>query len=125
MMKNKLKKISEIILARINQAERAMGEEYLELILSAINLMEDGTIIDQVDGFEFDLMRSKHWTKTPGETLMFHDGIMAESIFEALEVLDIPEDTSNLELQVEVDGLTDLEEPINIEFTVKMDYDDK
>ncbi|HDR04327.1 MAG TPA: hypothetical protein ENN84_03670 [Candidatus Marinimicrobia bacterium] len=124
-MDSYLKEISENIVARIDQAERALGEEYLELMVSNILLLHNDETIDQIEGFEFDLVRSKHWTKSPGETLMFHDGITIENMYEAIEVLDIPEDRKDLQIKIEVDGLTDLEEPINIEFTVKMDYDDK
>ncbi|MCK5519621.1 MAG: hypothetical protein KAI81_00785 [Candidatus Marinimicrobia bacterium] len=116
-----IEKIVTNILEKINKLEEDTGDEFLELILSNINLVDkDGSVIDTFSGLEYGLSRSRHWDKN--EKLMFHDGICEENIIALLDDIELTEDDINSILVISCEGMTDLEEPINQKFEIKIDY---
>lgn len=118
-MKKKYEKYIGTILATIDDVEKQLGEEFLELMITRMTTRDnEGNEIAELDGMEFGLIRSKHWDKE--ENLIFHDGIEPDNISEAIEALDIEEDPEIQMINVVCDGMTDLEEPINFDFDVKI-----
>jgi|GEM_PF-987050 len=114
--------VIRIIIEKVDELERSSGDEFLEIFVSEIRLSDgDGNRLDTLAGLEYGLSRSRHWDRT-NENTVIHDGIIEEHLFDALEDLEFPEETENVSLQLLCEGMTDLEEPINYEFEIKINY---
>ena len=121
-MELNIEKIIENIIHHVNDMEDKSGDEFLELIITDIKIINsEKKVIDQMSGLDYGLSRSRHWDKK--EKLIFHDGITEDNLINCLEDLEFPDnETGDLILKLSCDGMTDLEEPLNFEFEIKI-YD--
>ncbi len=120
-MKLDYEQIIQIVTDKIDDLEKSTGEEFLELVITEIRLYDkDDDLLDTLAGLEYGLIRSRHWDKD--ETLILHNGISEENLFDCLEDLDFPEETDDVKLHFSCDGMTDLEEPLSFEFEIKINY---
>jgi len=107
------------ILAPFDKLQTESGEEFLELMIETIVLEDaDSNELEVLNGWEYNLSRSRHWDKEQ-ENYIMYDGLSDEHLEELLE------DIENLELYpvrliLNVEGMNDLDEPIHKQIIVEL-----
>ncbi len=107
------------ILSYFDKIQSESGEEFLELLVETIVLHDENeNEIDTLNGWEYNLSRSRHWDKEQ-ENYIMYDGFTDEHLKEVFE------DMSDYEIEpakliMNIDGMNDLEEPIHKQLIVEL-----
>lgn len=120
----KFSQFEKAILLPFNQLQKESGEEFLELMVDTIVLRDDGNReLCTLNGWMYSLSRSRHWDK--GENIyIMYDGFTVdhlEALYKAVMALDPPVRT----LELNVDGMNDLDEPIRRQIIVELNTIDE
>ena len=107
------------ILSPFNKLQSESGEEFLELMVESIVLEdENSNELAVLNGWEYNLSRSRHWDKEQ-ENYIMYDGFSDEHLEELLE--DIEEmDLYPAKILLNVEGMNDLDEPIHKQIIVEL-----
>jgi hypothetical protein len=113
------KQFKSAILSHFDKIQNESGEEFLELLVDTIVLQdEDENEIDTLNGWEYNLSRSRHWDKEE-EIYIMYDGFSDEHLEEIFEdILDY--EIEPVKIILNVDGMNDLDEPIHKQVTVEL-----
>jgi len=109
----------QAILSPFDELQNESGEEFLELMVDTIVLHNaEEKEIAILNGWEYNLSRSRHWDKEQ-ENYIMYDGFNDEHLEELFE--DILEKVANsTRIILNVEGMTDLDEPIQKQIIVEI-----
>jgi len=112
-------KFKKAIIIPFDKLQEENGEEFLELIVDTIVLQDaKENEIKILNGWEYNLSRSRHWDKEQ-ENYIMYDGFSDEHLEELFN--DIMEKAANAtRLILNIDGMTDLDEPIQTQIVVEL-----
>ena len=107
------------ILAPFEKLQNESGEEFLELMVDTIVLQDENeNEINILNGWEYNLSRSRHWDKEEEHYIMY-DGLNDKHLEELYnDIMD--EDINSTRLILNIDGMTDLDEPIQKQIVVEL-----
>ncbi|MCF7832318.1 MAG: hypothetical protein K9N05_01925 [Candidatus Marinimicrobia bacterium] len=107
------------ILSPFDKLQIENGDEFLELMLDTIVLQDvNGNEITVLNGWEYNLSRSRHWDKEQ-ENYIMYDGFNDKHLKELFEDI-MKEEINATRLILNVDGMTDLDEPICKQIVVEL-----
>ena len=115
----KFMKFKKAIIAPFDKLQEENGEEFLELIVDTIVLQDaEQNEIKILNGWEYNLSRSRHWDKEEKIYIMY-DGFNDEHLEELFEDI-MEEEVSVSRIILNIDGMTDLDEPIQTQIVVEL-----
>jgi hypothetical protein len=109
----------QAILSPFDELQNESGEEFLELMVDTIVLQDaEEKETATLNGWEYNLSRSRHWDKEQ-ENYIMYDGFSDEHLQELFD--DILEKAANSKrVTLNVEGMTDLDEPIQRQIIVEL-----
>ena len=116
----KFSKFKKAVLLPFDKLQYESGEEFLELMVDTI-ILEDasGTELAVLNGWEYNLSRSRHWDKEQ-ENYIMYDGFSDqhfEDLLDDIEQMDVLPDR----IAFNIEGMNDLDEPIHKQIIVELD----
>lgn len=108
------------ILSSFDKLQDEGGEEFLELMVDTIVVEdEDSVELAVLNGWEYNLSRSRHWDKEQ-ENYIMYDGLSDEHLEELFD--DIQElDAEPARIKMNIEGMNDLDEPIHRQIIAELD----
>lgn len=119
----KFTQFKQAILSPFDKIQNESGEEFLELMVDTIVLQDaNENEINILNGWEYNLSRSRHWDKEQ-ENYIMYDGFNDEHLEELLEDI-MEEELSSTRIILNIEGMTDLDEPIREQIVVELNHID-
>ncbi|RKY56761.1 MAG: hypothetical protein DRP93_00695 [Candidatus Neomarinimicrobiota bacterium] len=115
-------KFKEAILTPLEKIQNESGVEFLELMIDTIVLQDENkNEISVLNGWEYNLSRSRHWDKEQ-EFYIMYDGLNDEHLKKLYEGIIKEDENSIKHIIFTIEGMTDLDEPIHEQ--IVMEFND-
>ena len=115
----KFMKFKKAIIAPLEKLQNESGTEFLELMIDTIVLQDENeNEISVLNGWEYNLSRSRHWDKEQ-EFYIMYDGFSDEHLEELFEDIEEEDEDNIKRIILTIEGMTDLDEPIHEHIVVE------
>ncbi len=115
----KFKDFEEAIILPLDKLQKSFGEEFLELMVDTIILRDhENNVLQTLDGYEYNLSRSRHWDKEQKNYYMY-DGFSDEHLTALYDDIMVKYPLS-ASITLKLEGMSDLDEPIHQQIDVEI-----